>query len=311
MPFKCEWPGCEKTFKSQRDLADHVRTHTGERPFRCDVEGCGAAFAHKCNLHTHRRTHTGERPFLCKFEGCGAAFADGSVLNRHHKCLHTERGLAWRKRREEEVATFLHEAGLTFNREQRVVFSTEGRANSARIDFVICRDWGQVLLEVDEYQHRHNPVVDECSRMSRILAETLLQGRAEKVHVVRFNPDAYKEGTCRPKAPLADRLQALLRAIQWEPPRQQSNCQRLPVLARAFRREAVDEHVVPDHIQRGLQLDGHVVHHDGVGAIASPRIGALVHAVWLARVEALERVVEAAFHILQRPAALSQLRELS
>ena len=89
------------------------------------------------------------------------------------------------------------------------------------------------------------------------------------------------------------------------------HCQRLPVLARAFRREAVDEHVVPDHIQRGLQLDGHVVHHDGVGAIASPGIGALVHAVWLARVEALERVVEAAFHILQRPAALSQLRELS
>ena len=252
MPFKCEWPGCEKTLQCRRDLADHVRTHTGERPFKCefegcraafaqeahlkthrrthtgerpflcDFEGCGAAFALKCNLHTHRRTHTGERPFLCKFEGCGAAFALKCNLNSHHKCLHTERGLAWRKQREEEVATFLHEAGLTFNREERVVFSTDGRTNWARIDFVICRDWGQVLLEVDEYQHRHNPVADECSRMSRILAEMLLQGRAEKVHVVRFNPDAYKEGTCRPKTPLADRLQALLRAIQWEPPRQQS-----------------------------------------------------------------------------------------
>ena len=120
------------------------------------------------------------------------------------------------------MATFLHEAGVTFNREERVVFSTKERTNSARIDFVIYRDWGQVLLEVDECQHRYNPVADECSRMSRILAEMLLQERAEKIHVVRFNPDAYMEGTRRPKTPLADRLQALLRAIQMEPPKQQS-----------------------------------------------------------------------------------------
>ena len=50
-PHPC--PHCEKTFKSKYNLADHIRTHTGEKPFECEY--CGNTFAQNGSLVGHRK----------------------------------------------------------------------------------------------------------------------------------------------------------------------------------------------------------------------------------------------------------------
>ncbi|XP_014670899.1 PREDICTED: zinc finger protein 628-like [Priapulus caudatus] len=49
--FKCEF--CPATFRRSRNLADHRRTHTGERPFQCNL--CPAAFTQHSNMKRHKR----------------------------------------------------------------------------------------------------------------------------------------------------------------------------------------------------------------------------------------------------------------
>ena len=46
---------CHKEFSKQFDLAQHVRSHTGERPYQCVI--CGRGFAQKSNVKKHMATH--------------------------------------------------------------------------------------------------------------------------------------------------------------------------------------------------------------------------------------------------------------
>jgi len=50
---KC--PQCGKGFKNRHKLADHTRTHTGEKPYKCQV--CGVAYAQKATLTNHMKKH--------------------------------------------------------------------------------------------------------------------------------------------------------------------------------------------------------------------------------------------------------------
>ena len=46
---------CDKGFNKNFDLAQHVRSHTGERPYQCVI--CGRGFAQKSNVKKHMATH--------------------------------------------------------------------------------------------------------------------------------------------------------------------------------------------------------------------------------------------------------------
>jgi hypothetical protein len=67
--FPCSHPGCGKAFTRTDHLANHVKTHTGDKPYLCRHEGCNKTFSLAHNLTSHMRTHTGERPYICDAEG--------------------------------------------------------------------------------------------------------------------------------------------------------------------------------------------------------------------------------------------------
>ena len=46
---------CHKEFSKSFDLAQHVRSHTGEKPYQCLI--CGRGFAQKSNVKKHMATH--------------------------------------------------------------------------------------------------------------------------------------------------------------------------------------------------------------------------------------------------------------
>lgn len=75
---------CNKTFKTEKFLKNHLYyTHT-EKTFLCMY--CGKNFRKKAALQSHIQVHTGEKPHTCDI--CKKSFAHvGSLIQ--HSLLHT------------------------------------------------------------------------------------------------------------------------------------------------------------------------------------------------------------------------------
>jgi uncharacterized Zn-finger protein len=62
-PFRCEHPGCNKSFDKATLLRRHSKLHSSECKFVCDV--CSKCFESQSKLDDHYRKHTGAKPFSC------------------------------------------------------------------------------------------------------------------------------------------------------------------------------------------------------------------------------------------------------
>lgn len=75
---------CGMKLACKGKLAQHIRTHTGDKPFACTE--CSRKFIAKDMLSAHMRVHTGEKPYMCMY--CGKKFGHGSAY-RYHIKIHT------------------------------------------------------------------------------------------------------------------------------------------------------------------------------------------------------------------------------
>ncbi|CAB0032357.1 unnamed protein product [Trichogramma brassicae] len=80
--FGC--PICGRKFSQKSVLQAHARRHTDDKPFQCEV--CGLRFLEKLKFIGHTRRHTNERPFECGL--CAKTFALKETLRRHEHAVH-------------------------------------------------------------------------------------------------------------------------------------------------------------------------------------------------------------------------------
>ncbi|XP_018024885.1 protein tramtrack, beta isoform [Hyalella azteca] len=79
-PFVC--PLCGHDFTRRDNLANHLKTHTGDRPHMCRY--CQKCFSRKDYLKQHERIHTGVKPYQC--QQCDRAFTRKEGLTDHMRC---------------------------------------------------------------------------------------------------------------------------------------------------------------------------------------------------------------------------------
>ena len=213
-PHVCEV--CGAGFRLRTSLTSHNRAiHTDERPHVCEV--CGKGCAQRNTLVVHMRTHTGEKPHVC--EVCGVGFAQSSSLRSHQRRVHTDdRAKLYQKKKENRLAQFFSESGVTYGREVTVRFDDGQLPRSARMDFKVCRAWGADIVECDEHAHCHYGTNEDAKRMLRIFAEIMKHGEeAGKIRFIRFNPDAYQLDGQKRRVSQQERQTALLRVLNTEP----------------------------------------------------------------------------------------------
>ena len=57
MKFKCQYPGCNKSYSVEQHLKAHMNVHDESRRFDCPKEGCSKYFATQQRLDVHLLVH--------------------------------------------------------------------------------------------------------------------------------------------------------------------------------------------------------------------------------------------------------------
>jgi uncharacterized Zn-finger protein len=83
--YKCDEPGCTRRFNRKYTLAEHMKSHTGERPHICPVKTCAKSFSTSGNLSRHKRLHGYIEPLPCPVQGCVCTFPSNNKLEKHMK----------------------------------------------------------------------------------------------------------------------------------------------------------------------------------------------------------------------------------
>ena len=82
--YPCTHSDCPKLFNRPAKLADHMRSHSGDRPFKCAYDGCDKSFMRRTSLKDHIQSlHTCVRDYACQWEGCDKKFRTSTKLKRH------------------------------------------------------------------------------------------------------------------------------------------------------------------------------------------------------------------------------------
>ena len=81
--FVCDFPGCEKKFKTKFSLCRHNLVHSQEKNYTCEF--CGKKFALLQYLKEHTNTHTSEKPYVCGVAGCQERFSQTGKLSLHRR----------------------------------------------------------------------------------------------------------------------------------------------------------------------------------------------------------------------------------
>jgi uncharacterized Zn-finger protein len=79
LKYTCEI--CDKSFKTQNILRQHLRIHTGDKPFQCSI--CSKCFSQMASLKYHLATHSDDRPFKCDY--CTKSFKLKPPYKKHIK----------------------------------------------------------------------------------------------------------------------------------------------------------------------------------------------------------------------------------
>jgi len=97
--FQHECQACQKSFRRQRDLKKHIKTHT--RPYKCTHSGCnyhmeGFPTWRECDRHmaTHLEQSAGRHLGYCPVKGCPKSqrLQRSDNLARHMKAKHRLEG---------------------------------------------------------------------------------------------------------------------------------------------------------------------------------------------------------------------------